>query len=293
VTEAEWLASTDPKPMLEFLRGKASERKLRLFACACARLAGEVILNWGRGELDEAASRAGNAVHLETSRRAVDMAEQFADEVAGEIDLAAAARAVSDSVAQLELLLDDHINLRPGNHDSIGRAFRAAGPGGQLRQEVLEQIRLRPGRQRIISLAQAVRMTAASTIADAFESALNAARASSWPFLGGRIFAEWHPPQRWPDADRGLRGQAALLREIVGNPFQTWPSNPAWLRWQDGTVPMLARAIYSDHAFKRLPVLADALEDAGCTDAELLGHLRGPGPHVRGCWALDLLLGRS
>jgi hypothetical protein len=58
-------------------------------------------------------------------------------------------------------------------------------------------------------------------------------------------------------------------------------------------VPKLARSIYDTRDFDRLAVLADALEDAGCTDAELLGHLRGPGPHVRGCWALDKVLGKS
>jgi hypothetical protein len=49
--------------------------------------------------------------------------------------------------------------------------------------------------------------------------------------------------------------------------------------------------VYDGRAFDRLPVLADALDDAGCADAELLGHLRAPTPHARGCWALDLLLG--
>ncbi len=55
----------------------------------------------------------------------------------------------------------------------------------------------------------------------------------------------------------------------------------------------LARSIYDDRAFDRLPVLADALEDAGCTDAAILDHCRGPGPHVRGCWVVDLILGKS
>jgi hypothetical protein len=55
----------------------------------------------------------------------------------------------------------------------------------------------------------------------------------------------------------------------------------------------LATSIYVSHAFDRIPLLADALEDAGCTDAELLGHLRGPGPHVRGCWAVDVVLGKE
>jgi hypothetical protein len=61
----------------------------------------------------------------------------------------------------------------------------------------------------------------------------------------------------------------------------------------DGTVVKIAQAIYDDRAFDRLPVLADALEDASCNEAAILSHLRGPGPHVRGCWVVDLLLGRA
>jgi hypothetical protein len=83
------------------------------------------------------------------------------------------------------------------------------------------------------------------------------------------------------------------LREIFGNPFQWHVVEPAWQSWNGGIIPSLATKIYADRAFDRLPLLADALEDAGCTDGELLGHLRGPGPHCRGCWALDILLGKS
>jgi hypothetical protein len=68
---------------------------------------------------------------------------------------------------------------------------------------------------------------------------------------------------------------------------------PSSLVWNDGTVVKLAQGIYDDRAFDRLPVLADALEEAGCDNAEILSHLRGSGPHVRGCWAVDLLTGRS
>jgi hypothetical protein len=55
----------------------------------------------------------------------------------------------------------------------------------------------------------------------------------------------------------------------------------------------LAQAIYNDHRFGDLPILADALEEAGCSATDILDHLRGPGPHVRGCWVVDLLLGKS
>jgi hypothetical protein len=85
-----------------------------------------------------------------------------------------------------------------------------------------------------------------------------------------------------------------LLREFFGNPLRPAPAiDPAWLSWDHGLVARLARAIYDGHRFGELPVLADALEEAGCADEALLAHLRGPGPHARGCWALDLLLGKS
>ena len=71
------------------------------------------------------------------------------------------------------------------------------------------------------------------------------------------------------------------------------PLDPAWLAWNDGTVRRLAAAIYEERAFARLPVLGDALEEAGCRDEGVLTHCREPGPHVRGCWLVDLLLGKS
>jgi hypothetical protein len=90
-----------------------------------------------------------------------------------------------------------------------------------------------------------------------------------------------------------MRVQADLLRDIVGNPFRKRAVDSAWLRWKSGTIVKLAATIYSRRAFKQMPILADALEDAGCDNADMLAHCRGPGPHVRGCWVVDLLLGKS
>jgi hypothetical protein len=84
-----------------------------------------------------------------------------------------------------------------------------------------------------------------------------------------------------------------LLRDIFGNPFRPTRVDPAWLSWNGGTVRKLVEAIYDERAFDRMPVLADALEDAGCSERDLLAHCRGPGPHARGCWVLDLLLGKE
>jgi hypothetical protein len=92
-----------------------------------------------------------------------------------------------------------------------------------------------------------------------------------------------------------------LLRELFGPLlFREVKIDAAWLAWNGGTAPRLAAAAYEERSLPegtldpaRLTVLADALEEAGCSDAELLGHLRGPGPHVRGCWMVDLLLGKK
>jgi hypothetical protein len=86
------------------------------------------------------------------------------------------------------------------------------------------------------------------------------------------------------------RTHADLFRDVFGNPFR-----PASLD-RDCATPdatKLAEGIYTEHAFDRMPILADALQDAGCEDADILTHLRGHGPHVRGCWVLDLVLGKS
>jgi hypothetical protein len=84
------------------------------------------------------------------------------------------------------------------------------------------------------------------------------------------------------------RAYCDLLREVV--PFRLVRVRHAWLRFGDGCVTRLARAVADEGRFEDLPVLADALEDAGCADALLLGHLRSPGPHLRACWAVDAIL---
>jgi hypothetical protein len=95
--------------------------------------------------------------------------------------------------------------------------------------------------------------------------------------------------------------QASLIREIFGPlPFRGIGIDPDWLAWTGGTVRQLAESAYEKRSVPgepldggRFGVVADALEDAGCNDPELLEHLRGAGAHVRGCWVIDLLLGKS
>jgi hypothetical protein len=81
-----------------------------------------------------------------------------------------------------------------------------------------------------------------------------------------------------------------LVHDIFGNPFRPLTVDLRWLDRLGGAVLHLARGIYDTHRFNEMPVLGDALEDAGCTDRAILDHCRGPGPHARGCWLLDTLL---
>ena len=85
-------------------------------------------------------------------------------------------------------------------------------------------------------------------------------------------------------------GGCDILRHIFGNPFRPISLNPSWLT---STVLALAQGIYSEKAFDRMPILANTLQDAGCDNADILDHCRQPGVHTRGCWCVDLLLGKS
>jgi hypothetical protein len=93
------------------------------------------------------------------------------------------------------------------------------------------------------------------------------------------------PPQRNSVCD--------LMRDILGYPCREVGFGEAWLARHADTVVKVARCIYDEDRFTDLPVLADALEEAGCTNSHILAHCRGPGPHVRGCWVVDLVLGKN
>ena len=81
-----------------------------------------------------------------------------------------------------------------------------------------------------------------------------------------------------------------FLHDILGNPFRPVVVAPSWLT---SDVRTLAAGIYHDRAFDRMPILADALQDAGCDNDDILSHCRSDAPHVRGCWVVDLLTGRK
>jgi hypothetical protein len=87
--------------------------------------------------------------------------------------------------------------------------------------------------------------------------------------------------------------QCLLVRCIFGNPFRLVTFDPAWRWWNGGAAVVLAKDMHESRNFRQAPLLADMLEDAGATDTHLLDHLRGPGPHARGCFAIDLVLEKA
>jgi hypothetical protein len=149
------------------------------------------------------------------------------------------------------------------------------------------------------SARDAVRLAAARERAGrgitdfAGEVAYYAAGAAAWTLAGAArsaaAAATWASAWNRAEAEE-YKEQVLLLRDILGNPFRP----PTMARpWLSADVITLAGHVYQDRAVGQLPELADALEGAGCADAGLLGHLRGPGPHVRGCFALDRILGKT
>ena len=261
MTEPKWLAATDPVPMLEFLRGKASDRKLRLFACACCR------------RVEHLLSQPGFI-------RAVETAEEFADGEVGADETRIASEYVL-SYYHSESINDDRQSIA----DLAAYAASAVDylddfPSGVASHCISAAVQAawKLARSRAEGLVVEPQSYPAS-----LEDAKEFIR--SIELMNDAVDAEATPFE----AQEKLR-QAILLGDIFGNPFRPVPFDPAW---RTSTVLALANGIYEVRAFERLPILADALQDAGCDSDDILTHLRGDGPHSRGCWPLDLILGKE
>jgi hypothetical protein len=162
---------------------------------------------------------------------------------------------------------------------------------------------------RVFSSRDAVSGLAAAVRGLAAWRALDAARLAAHPETRGlgdgtavaaAMAATSTSEDFWPQYACEEGHQCTLLRELFGNPLRPIQLDPAWLAWNDGTVRKLAEVAYDERDMpsghldrQRLAVVADALEQAGCADADVLGHLRSAGSHYRGCYALDAVLGKG
>ncbi len=226
MTESEWLACAHPAQMVECLRGKASERKLRLLACGYFRL------------LPEGYTSA----------------------------------TLAEACAAAEGCADGQVTIDKLNRLRSERVIAFVMTEGIRTENKIRQLLLSPRRM----VWQSAQEFAALVVRLRGEAVFGDFRSG-----GGESI------HRQREADRA--GVARLIADIVGDPFRTVSVEPSWLA---STVVQFAAGVYADRAFDRLPILADALEEAGCDNADMLSHCRGPGPHVRGCWVVDLLLGK-
>jgi hypothetical protein len=118
------------------------------------------------------------------------------------------------------------------------------------------------------------------------EPALNA---TAWRSLAALVYLPFEPntpPYSWVLREHH---SVVLLREVFHNPWKMPTIQPDW---RTETVNTLARTMYASRDFSAMPILADALQDAGCDDDDILDHCRAPGEHVRGCWVVDLVLSK-
>ena len=225
MTEKEWLKCPDLDKMLGYIDGtpsgsrksggKASKRKMRLFAVACCRHVWDLITD-------------------KRHRNAVEASEAYADGL----------------IRQKELVQKRMAAYRPGANYPHKAAEAVAQPK---------------------MAARYVAMLINETLAH-----------PSW-YLRPRNEIAYQSFVNWTF-------EPNLLREIMGNPFRPITVDPAWLT---ATVKQLAEGIYEERAFDRMPILGDALEEASCSNADILNHCRQPGEHCRGCWVVDLLLGKN
>jgi hypothetical protein len=252
MNEEQWLSCTDPMPMLEFLRGKASKRKSTLYICAGCR---EI---W-------------HLLYDSVSRKSVEVGELFADGQATEQQRYQAHYSAECPTFGFDFEPRTWREwVQPGH---VPESVRRLVEMGVLSEDDLHED------EPEVDAVLKNRLIAAARLAEAATSV------SPFPAVGYSALP-CIPLVPWPGV--------WLLHCIFGNPFRPPPSVADSVRsWNQNTIPKLAQAIYDERAFDRLPILADALEDAGCHDADILGHCRQPGPHVRGCWAVDLLLGKS
>jgi hypothetical protein len=115
-------------------------------------------------------------------------------------------------------------------------------------------------------------------------------------FLAEKDSSAWLVATKWgEDGARSVPApiQGGILHELFGNPFRPIILDPSWLSWHGGLLVSMARQMYDRRDFTDMPVMGDALEDAGCSNQDILSHCRSGGEHYRGCWVLDLVLGKK
>jgi hypothetical protein len=276
--EVEWQTCTEPMRMLDFLGGAVDDRKLRLFGVACVRALPEYVdARSGVWQGDGSAYRQRYnrqpvyAGILNARRMQRDMFLHSDRHMRPGRGYLKGVQTLVRAVAAAELFADGRATLK-----ELNAAHAAALKVGDCVREMDSH----EGEQLFACAAAEV------THPSAYDAAL-AARRGLVEIANKAADVD----KEFPD---DLKSQCTNIRELVGNPFGDTPTvRPAASPLDNRVIPDLAQSIYDKRSFDQLPTLADILEKAGCTNPEILAHCRQPGHHYRGCWVLDLLLGKN
>jgi hypothetical protein len=249
MTESDWLACRDPQLMVQHLKGaKTTDRKMRLFVCACCR-------------------RLWSHCPSEHIGRLIELGVKLAAGLTTDAVLRSELRKLPHGldggivIALMYLITPDKYDW-PTAANSAAWVLRNSWRD-YVRGGIYMTVRDDPG------------------VHKDMKTALVTSEYGARPAIGQILDAAW--------AKEG-QSQAQLLRDIVGNPFRAKVLNPAC---RTSHVTSVAQNIYDTEAFFRLPVLAALLAEAGCDDAEIVGHCTNHEPHAKGCWVLDQALGRT
>lgn len=278
MTEQEWFNSCSYYRMYDLVRNQATTRQLRLYMVACCRLeAGQFF--------DPRILRT-----LETAERCADEPRAEAVVSAIQFELTTASKfpfpqtSQEGELAQVVLdtwhMLDEWLGGPPyqNTRDAIAHA-------------AFMSLRDKPGE---------ILTGGGGDAAEYCALAINSAELLQ---LGveppEEVFEDFQEDFQKTETEI-RRAITNILQDIFGNPFRPVTIAPTILTWHDSTIPRLAQAIYDDRQLPsgtfdpvRMNILADALLDAGCDNEDIIAHCRSDKPHVRGCWVVDLLLGKS
>jgi hypothetical protein len=322
MNEMEWLACAHPERMLRSLPTKIDNRKALLFACACCRRVENLLRERESREalaaLEQVADGAGHRGAGRTAAREAERAlaalRPARDEALGAWQEASRHRETvwnSHWVGtppppwQLLRVAADACAAQAALTE-VQAAEEAARAVAYTAEEQLDASAVATLTARARTLyreARAMRERASDWRAKAeseservvsrSRAALRASQAVHWIERAEEAVDNKEPRllRRWEREER--LAQCAILRDLFGHLWHPVHLEPRWRRWHAGVIVQMARSIRDEGRFGDLPILADALEDAGCADAHVLHHCRAGGPHVRGCWLLDLLLGKS
>jgi hypothetical protein len=255
MTEAEWQTCEDWRCMLAYLSRRWTSRKATLYLCAGLRCIWDLLYD-------------------EASKKAVEVAERAADGTASDDEVSDAAWSAECPTFGFDFDAN-YIRKRfseTGEYDAPVRSLIEMGV--YTEDDIAGDMQL--GDETIRKALLSAADLAESTLHLDFEG-----KSELQKYLLGKL----NGLTRWPNG--------WLVREIIGNPFRHIGVSSVWLTWNESTISRMAQGIYDDRAFDLLPILADALEDAGCDNADILNHCRQPGEHARGCWVVDLLLGKE